>query len=220
MHFEFLVEDQSGKAMLERLLPKIISSEHTITIHSYKGIGRIPKNLNPKAEPDKRILLDQLPRLLGGYGKAFSTYPKDYKAIVIVVCDLDDRNFEQFTKELNDLKSNINPIPDTQFCIAVEEGEAWFLGDPAAVKKAYPKAKQAMLDSYKNDSICGTWEVLADTVFPGGAAALKAQGFQVVGREKSLWAEKITVHMDISANRSPSFKRFYETLTTLASAQN
>jgi hypothetical protein len=213
MHFEFLVEDQSGMAMLERLLPKMIAPEHTVEIHSYKGIGRIPKNLSPHAAPDKRILLDQLPRLIAGYGRAFSAYPKHYKAMVVVVCDLDDRNFDQFTKELNNLKSGVQPAPDAEFCIAVEEIEAWFLGDHSAITKAYPKAKQAILNTYKNDSICGTWEVLADAVYPGGATALKAQGFQIVGREKSLWAEKITGHMDLSANRSPSFRRFVQTIT-------
>ncbi len=34
-----------------------------------QGIGRIPKNLNAGGDPAKRILLDQLPKLLGGYGK-------------------------------------------------------------------------------------------------------------------------------------------------------
>ena len=220
MHFEFLVEDQSGMAMLQRLLPKMIGTEHTVEIHSYKGIGRIPKNLSPHSEPNKRILLDQLPRLLAGYGRRFSAYPENYKAMVVVVCDLDDRHFDQFSKELNGLQSGLRPAPDAEFCIAVEEMEAWFLGDHSAVKKAYPMAKQTILNSYKNDSICGTWEVLADAVYPGGATALKAQGFQIVGREKTLWAEKITGHMNVAANRSPSFQRFFRTLAGRTAASN
>ncbi len=207
MHLEFLVEDQSGKAMLERLIPKLLNGTHTFSIHSYKGIGRIPKGLSPKSDPNKRILLDNLPRLLRGYGQTFAGYGAGYRAAVVVVCDLDERNFASFTKELLETAAKANPRPPTEFCIAVEEGEAWFLGDRAAVLAAYPKAKKAVLDDYKQDSICGTWERLADAVHSGGSAALAAQGYQVVGAEKSRWAENITPHMDPAANLSPSFKK-------------
>ncbi len=88
MHFEILVEDQSGKKLLEILVPKIIGEDHTINIHSYKGIGHIPKNLGNNSDAGKRLLLDQLPKLLRGYGKTFANYPDDYPATVILVCDL------------------------------------------------------------------------------------------------------------------------------------
>lgn len=42
---------------------------NTWRVHAYKGIGKIPKDIGKKANPAKRILLDQLPRLLRGYGK-------------------------------------------------------------------------------------------------------------------------------------------------------
>jgi predicted ATPase len=71
-----------------------------------------------------------------------------------------------------------------------------------------PRAKDAVLNTYVNDSICGTWEKLADAVFPGGSAALSAKGWQAIGAEKSLWAEKITPHMDVNNNASPSFGYF------------
>lgn len=62
MHFEILVEDQSGKKALDILVPKIIGDDHTVRIISYKGIGRLPKNLTSTSDANKRILLDQLPR--------------------------------------------------------------------------------------------------------------------------------------------------------------
>lgn len=68
--------------------------------------------------------------------------------------------------------------------------EAWLLGDIPAVKKAFPRAKDGLLHAYINDSICGTWEHLADTVFKGGRQALIKEGWQSIGREKSIWAEK------------------------------
>ena len=42
MHFEILVEDQSGQKTLENIVPKMIGEKHTYKIHWYKGIGRIP----------------------------------------------------------------------------------------------------------------------------------------------------------------------------------
>ena len=67
MHFEILVEDQSGKKALDILIPKLITNAHTFKVHAYKGIGRIPKNLSSNSDAVNRILLNQLPRLLSGY---------------------------------------------------------------------------------------------------------------------------------------------------------
>jgi hypothetical protein len=76
MHFEILIEDISGRTALEILVPKIINVEqHSFRIHAYKGAGRIPKDLQPNSDPKKRILLDQLPRLIQGHGKTFSAIP-------------------------------------------------------------------------------------------------------------------------------------------------
>ena len=217
MHFEILVEDISGKTALDILVPKIINIEqHTFIVHAYKGIGRIPKGLKSTSDPKKRILLDQLPRLIQGYGNTFASYSSDYHTVLIVICDLDDRCLSSFRRELLDLVDACNPQPKTQFCIAIEEGEAWYLGDFAAVKAAYPKAKQAVLNSYTNDDICGTWEKLADAVFSGGVQKLSKLGWQGIGKEKTTWAEKISLLMDIDNNKSPSFCYFRDQLRRLS----
>jgi hypothetical protein len=218
MHFEILVEDQSGKKALDILVPKIIGNSHTFNVHAYKGIGHIPRGLASRSDPGKRILLDQLPRLLRGYGQAFAQYGVDYPAAVILVGDLDDRCLKAFRQELDDILNSCNPRPTTRFCIAIEEGEAWFLGDVPAVKTAYPKAKDTVLSEYRNDSICGTWELLANAVYSGGATALAERGWRSVGEEKSRWAEAISPHMDVMNNASPSFIRFRETLLDLSGA--
>ncbi|WP_123576572.1 hypothetical protein [Pseudomonas protegens] len=218
MHFEILVEDQSGKKALDILVPKIIGADHTFNIHSYKGIGRIPKNLGVNENAGKRILLDQLPRLLQGYGNAFANYPADCAAAVILVCDLDNKCLNAFRQELFNILNACNPRPETRFCIAIEEGEAWFLGDIPAVKSAYPRAKTTVLNSYVNDSICGTWERLADAVYNGGSTALSSKGWQAIGAEKSNWSEKISPHMNVAINASPSFVYFREKLLELAEA--
>ena len=208
MHFEILIEDLSGKKALDTLMPNLIGLEHTFKVHAYKGIGRIPKQLVSNADASKRILLTQLPKLLRGYGNTFANYPEDYPAVLILICDLDSKCLKAFRDELYALLNTCDPKPETRFCIAIEEGEAWFLGDIPALKKAYPKARDAVLNTYINDSICGTWEKLADAIFPGGSAALSKKGWQAIGAEKFKWAERITPHMDVNNNASPSFGYF------------
>jgi len=217
MHFEILVEDISGKTALEIIVPKIISAEDTFNIHYYKGIGHIPKGLKSASEANKRILLDQLPRLIQGYGNKLSKYTPDYPAVLIVICDLDNRCLSTFRRELLDIVDKCNPQPKTQFCIAIEEGEAWYLGDLAAVKAAYPRAKEKVLNSYTNDSICGTWEKLADAVFSGGVQNLSKQGGQAIGLEKTNWANNIPPFMNVDNNLSPSFCYFRDKLRDLTS---
>ena len=211
MHFEILVEDSSGKKALDILMPKILGDQHTFNIRAYRGIGHIPKNLTSNADAGKLLLLNQLPKLLRAYGRSSANESK----AVIVVCDLDDRCLKTFRRELFAVLNACNPKPDTRFCIAVEEGEAWLLGDIPAVKAAYPKARENVLNSYQNDAICGTWELLADAVFIKGSGALKERRWQAVGREKSAWAENIAPHMDVDANASPSFQYFRDKIRDL-----
>lgn len=215
MHFEVLVEDISGKKLLDIIIPKIIGDEHTFKVVHYKGVGRIPKNLSGKSDPAKRILLTELPKLLKAYGKTYNSYPDNYHASVIFVCDLDEKNLKEFHEQLLAILNSCDPKPETRFCFAIEEGEAWILGDIPAIKKAYPNAKNSILDTYENDSICGTWEKLADAVYPGGSHKLKPLGYHISGIEKSTWAEKITPHMDVKNNKSPSFCYFRDQILSL-----
>ena len=215
MHFEVLVEDQSGKKTLDILMHKIIGRKHTYRVISYRGIGRIPKNLKSRTEARNRILLDRLPELLKGYGNTYASNPAKCSTVLIVVCDLDDKCLKTFRQKLLDLLNACNSEIETRFCMAVEEGEAWFLGDIRAIKAAYPKAKDNVLNDYKNDSICGTWELLADAVFSGGSRALKNRGWQAAGKEKFIWAQEITPHMNINQNASPSFCYFRDKIREL-----
>ena len=215
MHFEILIEDLSGKKTLDILMPKIINDQDTFNVVDYRGIGHIPKNLKSPTDVSKRVLLNQLPRLLRGFGKTFANYTPHFPAAVIVICDLDDKCLKTFRQELYSVLNACKLKPETRFCIAVEEGEAWFLGDISAIKKAYPKAKNNILNRYQNDSICNTWELLADAIFAGGSSRLKKRGAQTVGSEKSAWADKITPYMDVDKNKSPSFCYFRDKIREL-----
>jgi len=212
MHFEILVEDLSGKEALKILIPKIIGAQHTFNVRRYHGAGHLPKDITNPTNANTRLLLNELPIRLRAYGKSYADDPTN---VVIVVCDLDNKCLKTFRQELLTVLNACNPKPETRFCIAIEEGEAWFLGDIAAIKAAYPRAKVNILNSYQNDSICDTWELLADAVFTGGSNALKNKGKRAVGREKSAWARKITREMNVDKNASPSFCYFRDKIREL-----
>jgi len=209
MHIEFLVEDSSGKKFLELIIPKILDETVSWRVHGYKGIGRIPSNLKGKADPAKRIILDQLPRLLAGYGKT------PHVDAVVVVVDADVRNCVDFLTELKVMAGSIKTPRHVLFRLAIEEMEAWYFGDSAATLAAYPNTNRAILKSYVQDSVCGTWETLADATYPGGAERINAQGWPAAGVLKHEWAEKITPHMDPEANASPSFRKFRDGVRAL-----
>ena len=214
MHFEILIEDESGQIALTSIVEKILGpngQDHSYRIIAYKGIGRLPKNLREKTDRRKRQLLNLLPSLLRGYGRSQQSFP----AAVIVVVDLDQRDCMEFKQELLGVLNNCDPAPTTLFRIAIEEGEAWLLGDKNAILAAYPKAKTRILDNYVQDAICETWEVLADAIYTGGSTALKPKGYPIIGREKCEWAGKISPHMDVDKNKSPSFGVFRDGLRNL-----
>jgi hypothetical protein len=156
------------------------------------------------------MLLDQLPRLLQGYGKTVGI------DAVVVVLDTDNRECSAFLTELKSLLANCKPAPHTLFRLAIEETEAWYFGDKQSILQAYPRAKRDVIGRYTQDSVCGTWELLADAVYPGGSAAIKKTGWPLPGQIKHEWAERITPFMDIDQNTSPSFIKLRDGLLQLA----
>ncbi len=212
MHFHILSEDLSGKKALEILIPKIIGQDNTFEIHPHKGLGNLPKHLDQKVDPKVETLLNKLPMILRALGKTYL----HKNACVFVICDLDRKNLKSFRGELLKTLHRCKPKPLTRFCLAIEETEAWYLGDIPAIKTAYPEAKDEILSAYVNDSICGTWEYLANATVAGGPQKLKNKGWWAVGEQKFYWAENITPHMDIEQNRSPSFRYFRDKLRELS----
>lgn len=219
MHFEFLVEGQAELTALSILMSRILGDygqPHTWKIHKHRGIGRIPDN--PGAKPNKhdQTLLHNLPSKLRAYGDE----GRD-DVVVVVLVDLDDRpDCVSFKSDLVELLNDCQQQPNALFRIAIEELEAWFLGDQQAIKQAYPDARQPIIDAYVQDSQCGTWEKLAEAIYPGGLTALGQHGKRSVRilEQKRIWAKEICPLLDVQENQSPSFQAFRDGVRRMSAA--
>lgn len=211
MHFQFMIEDQSGAELIGLIMEQLLACHPntTYSCKAFKGIGGLTKR-NTVKETKTGKLLNDLATYLSGFNKSLQGIP----AAIVVVLDNDTRDPEAFQRELEDVAVKKAIAVDHVFCIAIEEMEAWLLGDRNALLAAYPSAKLPVLEKYQQDSICGTWEMLADAVYPGGLNRFKIEcpTYHERGKFKAEWAREIGAHMDLSANGSPSFQRFLSEL--------
>ena len=213
MYIQFLVEDISGSKLIDIIMKKYRAESAVISIdydiRPYKGIGGIPKGPVARNNKSQQLLAD-LPKRL----KAFNVALKNIQdATLFVVLDNDIRNPKEFEGQLKALSHQENIEIDHVFCIAIEEMEAWLLGDCYALQAAYPKLADRIASkhaTYRQDSICGTWEVLADILTRNGFGVFQKQNSTPydVGRCKIEWVENIGKHLDLRKNASPSFLRF------------
>ena len=217
MHFEILVEGQSEVTALSILMSKIVGeykNPHTWKIHKHRGIGKIPDNPTAQINKNDQTLLHNLLPKLRAYGAE-----ENPNLVVVVLVDLDNRvDGVAFKNELIALLNYCDKRPRSLFRIAIEELEAWYLGDSTALKLAYPDIKQDTLESYVQDSQIGTWETLAEIVHSGGLNALTVKGKRspLVLQEKVSWAKNICPHLNVEQNQSPSFRCFRDGLRRMA----
>lgn len=211
MHFQFLIEDQSSEILIRLVMQKLLVEYSNITYDckSFRGIGGFTKK-NTIKETKTGKLLNDLATYLRGFNKSLS----GFSSAIFVILDNDDRDTPVFMQDLERVAQQNNIIMDYVFCIAVEEVEAWLLGDENALLCAYPNARLSVLHSYIQDSVCGTWEVLANTVFPGGMKKIRNNNYSYVqiGALKCEWSEKIGHYLNIHNNKSPSFNLFLQEL--------
>lgn len=191
MMLYFYVEEPSAETALINLVPNILHGyDFEYDFITFQG---------------KHALLRNLPNRL----KAYRHYANDnWRIIVLVDRDSDDcielkRQLKTASQEAG-LTTRSNSPEKFQVLnrIAIEELEAWFFGDVAALVAAYPRvdhniAQQAI---YRDpDAITGgTWERLEKILehyHPGGLEKIRA-------------AEEISRHMQPERNRSASFQAF------------
>ena len=204
MHIEFLLEEPSAEAALRNLLPKILPDDVTSELRNFQG---------------KANLLTHLPNRLKGYR---NWLPTDWHVVVLV--DEDRENCEALKQQLEEAarqaglttKSAARANASYQVLnrIAVEELEAWFFGDIAALTAAYPRVPVSLSEKEKYrdpDAIVGgTWETLE--------RVLQRYGYYTAGIPKIETARNISQHMEPTRNRSKSFQRFRDGLLALISA--
>jgi hypothetical protein len=199
-HLEVLVEEPSMEAAISVLLPKILPAIE-VSVHPHQG---------------KADLLDKLPAKLRAYS---SWIPETWRIVVLV--DRDDQDCEQLKQELEvhaaaaGLATRSTAPVNTPWVVvnrlAIEELEAWYFGDWAAVRAAFPKvpATIAAKAGYRNpDGIKGgTWEAFE--------RVLQQAGYFAGGLRKIDAARAVTPHMVPERNRSRSFQVLHHTLRDL-----
>jgi hypothetical protein len=201
---EVLVEGTSDQLTVRVILKNRfgLNEKQDFLIHPHQGKGKLPKHPHRKPDPKHRGLLDQLPATLKGYG-SFS----DDRCVVVLV-DADDTQCEKLKDDLIELYQELKSRPSCAlFRIAVEEIESWFIADPDAIRRAYPKAKTAQLDRIKPDSVIGAWESLA--------RALGRKPEDCSSADKHEWATKITPYLDLDDPKSPSLRAFVNGINKL-----
>ncbi len=199
LHFEIFLEELSAEAFVMEAWPRICPAGATCQTHAFQG---------------KQELLAQLPGQLRAMARWI---PDHYRIVVLLDEDRDDLAALEDTLEQMSRGAGLNTLSvpgkgaRVANRIAVEELEAWMLGDPQALRAAFPKLsatfeKTAAL-RYPDAVKGGTWEALE--------RLLQKYGYYLGGLAKVDCARNVATHIDPHRNISPSFKNFYQGLHLL-----
>lgn len=202
MHLEFLLEEESAKAALDALLPKLLLQHVTWWCHFHRG---------------KTDLLQRLPGRLKTYTRQLVAQP-DLRVIILMDADTDCRRrkaeLERIVADAGLLTKATATAGQPFYIItrlAVQELEAWFFGDREAIQAAYPRVRPQHFSGLPHDpdTIADTWENLLRVLQKGGYYPHLSK------LPKIETAETIAPHLDIVANKSPSFQYFCQSLIQL-----
>ncbi|RAK68333.1 DUF4276 family protein [Hymenobacter edaphi] len=201
MRVEFLLEEESAEEALRILLPRLLPAHYTPKLRVFRGC---------------QDLLKQLTTVLKGYKRRLEQ-PGQQDLRVVVLVDADDIA-ERRRQELEQAATEAGLLTYAQAAgqrpfyvvntLAVQELEAWFLGDPLAIQTAYPRVRPQHFGGLPDnpDTVAEAWEALLRVLQKADPKATKA---------KVRWAETIAPHLDIERNSSPSFQYFRQCLASL-----
>ena len=212
MLIEILSEDKSGAVVVQRLTERITENEGVdveVNVHPHRGCGSLPKDMTAAPPKFASSLLDLLPAKLRAYNKVYG----GQDVILIIAMDSDDNDPQELRQMIYSCASKFAPDIRSIVGLSTEEIEAWMLGDKDAICAAYPDCRKDVLDSYEQDSVCGTWEVLCRAI-SDNAEELIEIGYPAIGHYKALWADTISRYMVPQKNVSPSFNTFKMALIT------
>ena len=207
MRIEVLSEDRSGGAMIEKIIPKMLSFDTRqidFAVRPHRGLGEWPDNNTSHPKKNATGLLELLPAKLRAYDKVYAST----RTLVIVIMDTDKNDPDEIRSRIKDMCRKNGPNLKTVIGLCTEETEAWLMGDVDAIKQAYPDADMQVMDEYVQDSICGTWEVLCRVLLKEKAGRAIRIGYPAIGQLKSEWSGRISKYMDPAKNKSPSYNRF------------
>ena len=190
-HLEILVEEPSMEAFLRGLLPRLLPEGRSFEIHAFQGKDDLLRKLAPR---------------LRGYAHWL---PADWRILVVV--DRDDDDCRALKARLDGIASDCwlrtdRAGADWQLVnrIAIEELEAWYFGDWAAVRAGYPRVSPRIpgQQAYRDpDAIAGgTWQAFE--------RILQRYGYFSAGLPKVEVARTIANHMTPDLNQSRSFQSF------------
>ena len=195
MHIEVLVEDESTKEALEILIPKVVSRDCTHNIREFRG---------------KKDMLKGLQGWFRGYAKW------ELDCNMVVVIDKDREDCTRLKSKIEDKARNCGLLDKTfgryskrlVIRIAMTELEAWFLGDPLAIHKAFPKVRERDVRAQ------GTVDSIPDPANHLERMLQRKRYFSHM--PKVLVARSIAEHMEPDRNKSPSFQLLMRTLRELS----
>lgn len=202
MQVDFLVEELSAKAALEQLLPRLLPTGCTYRIRVFEGW---------------QDLMSDLKVVLQGYHRRIAREGETNLRVVVLldgdgVCQRRKVALEARAVAAGLLtKSTAGPgqVFHVLNRVAVQELEAWWLGDRQAIMAAYNGVKPHHFKGTDpnpdnplkpNDAL---WEVLK-----------KGRHF-LTGKRKTQWAADIGRHLDPARNTSTSFRYFCAGLAAL-----
>lgn len=179
MRIEFLLEEYSMKVFLEILLPRILPDEIKLNEHYFL-----------RAHEGKSDLKKSIPKKISAFNNS------NTEVGVVILQDQDSNDCMMLKNELVSLCELPNSNVRSLVRIVCRELEAWYLGDMDAMQKAYPKF---IAHKYKNK---------AKFRYPDDSNASDEIKKILPTFQKVEGARRISPHINVEMNRSPSFHQF------------
>ncbi len=202
MRVEILVEELSAKAALQVLLPQLLPAGCTFRFVVFNGC---------------QDLLGQMKQVLTGYANRITKQGQaDLRVVVLLDADakcVDRKRALEAEAAAAGLITKTTAGAGARFYvlnrIAVNELEAWLLGDRAAIQAAYPRIHPPHFKGMERNP---------DIMLKSSAELLnllRKGGYFMAGKQKQRWAADIAAKMDIRHNTSTSFRCFCAGLAAL-----